>query len=133
MTTIQKHRYDIWASNLLFLAFGLSVLMGYLRQRDYFAPDLNTQDYIMHYLIAPVLLVVYYYIRKGIREVKTLFLALYGATLLNILTSSYSFISSEDPLKTFDFLSQQLLYLAASVLLLLSLWSFQRSSTTHEA
>ncbi|MCA8830503.1 hypothetical protein [Hymenobacter pini] len=133
MATVQKHRFDVWASNLLFLAFGLSVLMNYLRHTGYFAPTLQTKDYIMLYLISPVLLVAYYYIRKGFREAKTLVLALCGVTLLNTLTSSHNFISSEDPLKTFDFLSQPLLYLAASILLLLSLWSFRRSSTAHEA
>lgn len=126
MVTSQQHKYDIWASNLLFLAFGLSVGMGYLRHRGYFANDLQPKDYITLYLINPILLACYYYIRKGLRPVKTLFLTLYGLVLIQIIRTG-SPVFSDASLKTFDFVSQHFLQLGASLLMLLSLWSSKHS------
>ena len=129
METRQQHKYDIWASNLLFLGFGLSLLMGFLRHTGYFASDLQTKDYITLYLITPLLLVMYYYIRKGVRAVKILFLTLYGVTLVQFLPSNSGSIPTDATLKTFDFFSQHILQLGAGVLILLSLWGPQLSRT----
>jgi hypothetical protein len=129
MVTHQQHKYDIWASNLLFLGFGLSLPMNYLLHKGYFASGLQTKDYIILYLISPLILVMYYYIRKGVRAVKILFLTLYGVTLMEFLPSNSGSIPTDATLKTFDFFSQHILQLGAGVLILLSFWAPQLSPT----
>ncbi|MBO3270732.1 hypothetical protein [Hymenobacter defluvii] len=121
MEATQSRKYDIWASNALFLTFGLSVLMGFLRHTGYFASDLQTKDYLQLYLITPFLLLIYYYIRKGLRPAKTLFLVLYGLVLINIISYGTQASWFDTGLKTFDFLSQHFLQTLAGLLILLSL------------
>lgn len=128
MVTTQKSKYDVWASNLLFLAFALSLLMGFLRHTSYFADELSTKDYIILYLIQPLVLVLYYYIRQGSRPAKTLFLALAGVTILQSLANGFNISFSSDPLWAFDLLSQFLLSLGAGVLVILSLWFSNNSA-----
>lgn len=123
----QQHKYDIWASNLLFLGFGISLPMNLLLHKGYFASGLQTKDYIILYLISPVVLIIYYFIRKGVRAVKILFLALYGVTLVQFLPNNSSSIPTGATLKTVDFFSQHILQLGGSLLILLSLWAPQLS------
>ncbi|RPD43754.1 hypothetical protein DNI29_23120 [Hymenobacter sediminis] len=127
MATSQKNIYDVWASVLLFVAFALSLLMNFLRHTGYFAPNLGTQEYIILYLCMPVALVIYYFIGKGKREAKTLFLALYAVTLWEIVTSGKDFLGQNN-LATFDFLSQQVLHLGACLLVLYTLWLSKSTS-----
>jgi hypothetical protein len=120
METRQQRQYDIWASNLLFFAFGLSLPINYVLHEGFFASNLQAKDYVVLYLISPVMLVLYYYIRKGERAVKTLFLVLYGLAILQILSHSSSYIPTNASLETFDFFSQHTITLTACLLILLS-------------
>ncbi|WP_157530578.1 hypothetical protein [Hymenobacter norwichensis] len=96
--------------------------MNFLLHKGYFASGLQTKDYFILCLFSPLILVMYYYIRKGVRAVKNLFLALYGLSLVQFLLSNIDSIPTDATLKTFDFFSQHILQLGAGVLILLSLW-----------
>lgn len=121
MTTTQQHRYEVWASNMLYLTFAVSVVADFLLRRGYFAPHKSTGQYLMLYLASPFLLYVYYKIRQGVKGAKTLFLTLYAFVLFQLLNGGLSPASYDTPLEAINLLVQHGLQVGASLLLLLSL------------
>lgn len=130
MESTQPSKYDRWASNALFLAFGLSVVTNFFLKRGYFASDQHTKDYVTLYLITPLLLVVYYYIRKGLRGAKLFFLAVYGVLLFELITKGIGAVMASTPLLMFDFISQHILQATASIFIIVS---FLRANNTKLA
>lgn len=129
MEATQPTKYDIWASNALFLAFGLSIVTNFFLKRGYFGSDLHTKDYVTLYLIAPFLLFVYYKIRKGLRGAKIFFLTIYGVLLFELLTKGTGAVMASSPLYKFDFISQHVLQATASILIIISLLQAKKTNT----
>ncbi len=121
-TAAQQHRYEVWASTLLYLTFAISTLVGLFSALGYFPRHQSTASYLVMYTAAPPLLVVYYYIRKGARVAKILFLALYAFVLLQLLRSGLPPTSyAATPPEVAHLLVQHVLQVGACALLLLSL------------
>jgi hypothetical protein len=118
MTTAQQHRYEVWASELLYLTFTVSFLADFVLGQGYFAAHKN---YLLLFGANPLLLFIYYKIRKGIKGAKTLFLTLYAFVLLQLLRGGLSPASYDTPLKLANLLVRHGLQLGACLLLLLSL------------
>ena len=76
MENTRKHTYEVWASNLLYLTFAVSVVANFMLHCGYFAAHKSTGQYLMLYGVSPLLLFAYYKIRQGIKGAKTLFLTL---------------------------------------------------------
>ena len=114
MTTAQQRRYEVWASDLLFLTFTVSFVADFVLRCGYFAPHKSTGQYF--------LLFVYYKIRQGVKAAKTLFLTLYAFVLLQLLSGGLSPTSYDTPLELGNLLVQHGLQVGACLLLLLSLW-----------
>jgi len=121
MTTTQQHRFEVWASMMLYLTFGVSVVADFLLARGYFAPSHSPKGYFMLYLANPFLLYVYYQIRKGVAGAKKLFLVLYAFVLLELLQGGLALASYDTPLEATNLLVQHGLQVAACLLLLLSM------------
>lgn len=121
MTATQQHRFEFWAAALLYLTFAVSVVTDFLLGRGYFAPHKSMGDYSTLYLATPLLLVVYYFIGKGLRGAKTLFLVLYAFVLFHLMSDGLPPASYDTPLELGSLLVQHGLQVAACLLLLLSL------------
>ena len=121
MTTAQQHRYEVWASTLLYLTFLISVVADFLLSRGYFAPHKTIAQYLTLYAVTPFLLFVYYKIRQGIKGAKTLFLTLYAFVLFQFISDGLSPTAYDTPLEATNLLLQHGLQICACVLLLLSL------------
>ena len=121
VTAIQQHRCEVWASNLLFLTFAVSLVADYRLGCGYFAAHKSQAAYGMLYLGNPILLATYYYIRRGLRGAKTLFLTLYAFVLFNLMTGGLSPTSYDTPFELGNLLVQHGLQVAACLLLLASL------------
>jgi hypothetical protein len=119
----QPTRYDVWASNLLLLSFGLMTVDAYCRGNQLFEPEmdwLNRGVWIAVYLFMGAL---YYQLRHGYRGVKTSFLLIIGVGIFNWLTDSGPRFSSgaDYPLKHLMSWGQTGLTLAAALLVIVSL------------
>ncbi|OGX91268.1 hypothetical protein [Hymenobacter coccineus] len=122
LTAAQQHRYEVWASNLLFLTFAISTAVGLLVALGYLPRHRGPAQYgyLSMYTAAPPLLVVYYYIRRGARVAKILFLLLYAFVLLQIISGWRPLTSYATPAGIVHLLAQQGLQIGACVLLFLS-------------
>lgn len=120
--TTQQHRYEIWASNLLFLTCAISTAVGLLTARGYLPRHRGPAQYgyLSMYTTAPPLLVVYYYVRRGASVAKILFLLLYAFILLQIISGWRPLIAYATPAGIVHLLVQQGLQIGACVLLFLS-------------
>lgn len=121
MTTTQQRHFEVWASNLLYLTFGVSLVADYLLGHGYFAPGKRQGQYFELYLAMPVLLVVYYYIRQGVRGAKTLFLVLFAFVLFHLHEGGLPPSDYDTEWEVFSLVLQYGLQLMACALLLLSL------------
>jgi hypothetical protein len=121
MTTTQQHRYEVWASELLYLTSTVSFFADFILDQGYFAAHKSVGQYILLFGANPLLLFVYYKIRQGAKGAKTLFLTLYAFVLLQLLRGGLSPTSYDTPLKLANLLVQHGLQLGACLLLLLSL------------
>jgi hypothetical protein len=121
MTTTQQHRYEVWASDLLFLTFTVSFIADFLLGCGYFALHKSTGQYFLLFGVNPFLLFVYYKIRQGVKGAKTLLLTLYAFVLLQLLSGGLPPTSYDTPLELGNLLVQHGLQVGACLLLLLSL------------
>jgi hypothetical protein len=121
MTATQQRSCEVWASNLLYLTFGVSVVADFLLNRGYFAPHKTTGQYLMLYGANPLLLFVYYKIREGLKGAKTFFLTLYAFVLLQLLNGGQPPASYDTPLELASLLVQHGLQIGACLLMLFSL------------
>lgn len=131
MTATQQHRFEVWASNLLYLTFAVSVVADYLLGHGYFAPHKSTAQYLTLYAATPLLLWVYYKIRQGVKGAKTLFLTLYAFVLFHLMSDGLPPTSYDTPLEVASLLVQHGLQVCACLLLLVSLR--QPTDTTVQA
>jgi hypothetical protein len=121
MTTTQQHRYEVWASELLYLTFTVSFIIDFILGCGYFAPHKSPGQYFLLFGVNPLLLFVYYKIRQGVKGAKTLFMTLYAFVLLQLLSGGLSPASYDTPLEAGNLLVQHGLQVGACLLLLLSL------------
>jgi hypothetical protein len=121
MTATQQRSCEVWASNLLYLTFAVSVVADFLLGRGYFAPHKSTGQYLMLYGATPLLLYVYYKIRQGLKGAKTFFLTVYAFVLLQLLSGGLPPTSYDTPLEAANLLVQHGLQIGACLLMLLSL------------
>jgi hypothetical protein len=129
MATSPQHKYEVWASNALYLAFAVSLAFHFLLQSGYFAPHKSAADILWLYAANPFMLGVYYFIRQGIYGAKTLYLALYGlvilqlcaAIILSFVTDNLVVSDREIVLKLIGVLAEQTLKIGACVLILKSM------------
>jgi hypothetical protein len=121
MNHFQQTKYDIWATNALFFAFGLSIVMNYVTKKGFFASPMTTSTLVGLIIGNGLMLGLFYYIRKGLKGAKTSFLIIYALVVLKIVSGDWIAKSCDTPLNTFDFISQHTLQVAASILLIISL------------
>jgi hypothetical protein len=60
MTAAQQHRYEVWASRLLYFAFAVSLVGDIVFRDGYFAAHTTPRDYFLLYVANPFLLYLYY-------------------------------------------------------------------------
>jgi hypothetical protein len=121
MTPAQQHRYEVWASELLYATFTVSFIADFILGCGYFAPHKSMAQYFMLFGANPLLLFIYYKIRQGVKGAKTLFLTLYAFVLLQLMSEGLSPTSYDTPLEAANLLVQHGLQVGACVLLLLSM------------
>lgn len=129
MTSTQQHRCEAWASNLLYLTFLVSLVTDYVLGRGYFAPHKSQGQYLELYLATPLLLLVYYYIRQGLRGAKVFFLVTYAFVLFHLFSEGVSPSAYDTELEAFSLLTQHGLQIMACLLILLSLRPVEEEAT----
>jgi hypothetical protein len=131
MTITQQHRFEVWASTMLYLTFSVSLVVDFLLACGYFASSHSPKGYFTLYVANPFLLYLYYQIRKGVSGAKKLFLVLYALVLLELLQGGLALASYDTPLEVANLLVQHGLQVGACLLLLLSMRTPGGASATE--
>jgi len=121
MEPSKQHKYEVWASNLLYLTFVVSLVTDFILKCGYFAPHKSGSQLVMLYVITPFLLFVYYKIRQGVKGAKTLFLACYALVVFQIISDGLSPAAYDTELKAFSLAAQHTSQILACLFILLSL------------
>lgn len=117
----QQHKYEVWASNLLYLTFTISLITDFVLEYGYFAPHKSMGQYLILYGVNPLLLFVYYKIRQGLKSAKTFFLVCYAFVIFHIFSDGVDASSYDTELKTFSLVAQHTSQILACLFMLLSL------------
>jgi len=121
MTAAQQHRYEVWASSMLYFAFAVSLVGDIVFRGGYFAAHATPRDYFLLYVANPFLLCLYYQIWKGMASAKKIFLFLYVLVLLELAHGELASSSYDTPPEVASLVVQHGLQLGACLLVLLSL------------
>lgn len=123
MKPSQQHKYEVWASNLLYLTSAISIVTDYVLKDGCFAPHKSLWQYLLLYGANLFLLFVYYKIRQGLKGAKTFFLVCYAFVVFHILSDGISPSTYDTELKAFSLAAQHTSQILACLFILLSLRS----------
>lgn len=121
MTTTQ-HRYNVLASNLLFVMFFLSIPINFFTKQGYFTPSMHSGIFVVYCMVTALILVLFYVIRRGKSWAKILYIILFiwplADNIWHFKRNAPELFAT--PLHTLNFALQNGLQLIAVVLLVLS-------------
>lgn len=131
MASPTQHRYDILASNLLFVGFLFGVVFNFLTNSDLLNSPIfsGPASGILMLLSAVIVLGYYYCIRQGYRWAKVLFFIFFVFSALLLVLGFKKVVATQftSPLNGVSFVVQWLLRIAAFWLLVISF----RSTRSH--
>jgi hypothetical protein len=131
MASPTQHRYDILASNLLFVGFLFAAVFNFLTNADLLKNPIfsGPASGVLVLLSAVIVLGYYYCIRQGYRWAKLLFFIFFGFSVLFLILGFKKVVATQftSPLNGVGFAVQWLLRIAAFWLLVISF----RSTRSH--
>ncbi len=123
MTLAQKHRYEVLASNLIYLGTLVFTTINFFVKQGFWGPHTSRTGLALIIVISLFILWVAYLIRKGRKWAKLVYILITIIGILPLLLDFKRFasISLTSTSVTVNFIAQEVLYVGISTFLLLSL------------